>query len=67
MADMSPNTQMFVTTSEPPERLREWLGDADNELIDLGDERVLRPLTADEDDEHREEPDHSEADDDSAE
>ena len=48
MANAAAGTQMFVTTSEPPELLREWLGDADYQLIDLGDERVLQPLTVDE-------------------
>lgn len=42
MATKSHDAQMFVTTSEPPERLVEWLGDTNYHLIDLGDERLLR-------------------------
>lgn len=48
MAKMSSTTQMFVTTSEPPERLTEWLGDADYQLVDLGDTLILRSMGLDE-------------------
>lgn len=44
LASMSTSTQMFITTSEPPARLAEWLGDTKYQLIDLGDERLLKLL-----------------------
>lgn len=50
MAGMGSDIQMFVTTSEPPEHLTEWLDGADYQLIDLGDDRILRLLEAGEPD-----------------
>lgn len=38
--------QVFVTTSEPVERIAEWIGDNGYDLIDLGEEFLLRPLLA---------------------
>ncbi|WP_181409278.1 hypothetical protein [Brevibacterium aurantiacum] len=46
LASMSTSTQMLITTSEPPARLADWLGDTEFQLIDLGDERLLKLLEA---------------------
>lgn len=38
-------SQVFLTTSEPLEVLEKWFGETGVGIIDLGDERLLRPLS----------------------